>query len=73
MTLLMETRITVWFESDVPYGLIWEGKHYRVTDTPTRLENMSGWRFQGSDDDDLTRIFDIGRVGPTWEMLRVYE
>ena len=73
MTLLMETRITVWFESDVPYGLVWEGKHYRVTDTPTRLENSSGWRFQGSDDDDLTRIFDIVRVGPGWEMLRVYE
>lgn len=72
MTLMIDTRITVWFEREVPYGLVWEGKHYRVTDTPTRLEDASGWRFQGSDDDDVTRIFDIGRAGTGWEMRRVY-
>ena len=72
MTLLMDTRITVWFERDVPYGLIWEGRHYRVTDTPTRLEDQTGWRFQGSDDDELTRVFDIVKSGAQWEMLRVY-
>jgi len=73
MTLIDATRLTIWFEGGVPYGLVWEGRHYRVTDTPTHLEDeiaglthpldLVGWRFQGTDDDDLSRMFDIRQIG----------
>ena len=83
MTLIDATRLTIWFEGGVPYGLVWEGRHYRVTDTPTHLEDelaglthpldIVGWRFQGTDDDDRSRMFDIRQIGGEWVVLRVYE
>ncbi len=83
MTLLHDTRLTVWFEQSVPYGLVHEGRHYRVTDTPTRLEDESlgathplpvvGWRFQASDDDDRARMFVIHRGDDGWTLARVYD
>jgi hypothetical protein len=83
MSVLHTTDVTVWFEGGVPYGLIWGGRHYRVTDTPTRLEDdmaalthpldIVGWRFQGTDDAELSRMFDIRRRGDGWELMRVYE
>ena len=83
MTVLHGTRVTVWFEGGVPYGLVCAGVHYRVTDTPTRLEDemavlthpldIVGWRFQGPDDNEVPRMFDIRRRGDDWELLRSYE
>ena len=83
MTLIDATRLTIWFEGGVPYGLVWEGLHYRVTDTPTHLQDevlgmthpldLVGWRFQGTDDDDLSRMFDIRQIGGEWVVVRVYE
>ena len=83
MTLIDATRLTIWFEGGVPYGLVWEGRHCRVTDTPTHLEDeiaglthpldLVGWRFQGTDDDDLSRMFDIRQIGGEWIVVRVYE
>ena len=83
MSLINATRLTIWFEGGVPYGLVWEGRHYRVTDTPTHLEDevsglthpldLVGWRFQGTDDDDRSRMFDIRQIGGEWTVVRVYE
>ena len=80
MTLVNDSLTTVWFEGGVPYGLIWEGRHYRVTDTPTHLDepplreddHSQGWRFQGTDDDELSRMFDVVRDGTDWHVVRVY-
>lgn len=83
MTLLSDLRLTVWFERAVPYGLVFEGRHYRVTDTPTRLEDepvatthplpVTGWRFQATDDDERARMFVIHSTGDGWVVARVYE
>jgi hypothetical protein len=83
MTMLHDTRVMVWFERGVPYGAIWAGRHYRVTDTPTRLEDdlaplthplaLTGWRFQGTDDDDLARMFDVVLRDGAWCVARVYD
>lgn len=83
MSLVHTTDLRVWFEGGVPYGLVWEGRYYRVTDTPTRLEDellglthpldLIGWRFQGTDDDEISRMFDIRRFGDVWGVVRVYE
>jgi hypothetical protein len=84
MSLLHDTQLTVWFEQAVPYGLVFEGRHYRVTDTPTRLEDevlgtthplpVTGWRFQATDDDDRARMFVIHRRGDGgWVLARVYD
>lgn len=83
MTLLHAVPVTVWCERGVPYGLVWEGRHYRVTDTPTRLEDemsslthpldLTGWRFQGTDDDERSRMFDIALREGVWELLRTFD
>ena len=83
MTVLHGTRVTVWFEGGVPYGLVCAGVHYRATDTPTRLEDemavlthpldIVGWRFQGTDDNEVSRRFDSRRRGDDWALLRSYE
>jgi len=73
MSLLHAEAVTVWCEGSVPYGIIWASKHYRVTDTPTRLEHEIGWRFQGTDDDEVSRMFDVRRAAAGWELVRTYE
>ena len=73
MSLLHTETVTVWCEGGVPYGIVWAGRHYRVTDTPTHLEHHKGWRFQGTDDDELSRIFDIRKAGSGWELVNTYE
>ncbi len=82
MSVLHGIRVTVWFEGGVPYGLVWDGRHYRVTDTPTHLEDelavlthpldIVGWRFQGTDDNEMSRMFDIRLRGDEWELMRSY-
>ena len=80
MSVLHGIRVTVWFEGGVPYGLVWDGRHYRVTDTPTHLEDelavlthpldIVGWRFQGTDDNEMSRMFDIRLRGDEGELMR---
>ena len=87
MSLMHPTRIgaevMIWMVDDVPARLVHEGIRYRVTDTPTRLEddepeltyrlNLTGWRFQGTDDAGLSHMFDVRRAGPEWRLMRVYD
>lgn len=79
MALVDDGRATVWLEGGVPYGLVWAGRHYRVTDSPTQLDGQdaaasgtAGWRFQGTDDDDQSLVFDIVRQASRWRVSQVY-
>lgn len=85
---LVAGAITVWVDLDgVPEGLLWEGLHYRVTDTPTPLDFdlnavthlpvlPAGWRFQGTDDGGDSLIFDVVSFdgdGREWRVLHTYQ
>jgi hypothetical protein len=85
MNTVAET-LTVWVDSQgVPDRMVWEGTRYRVTDTPTPLEldlnavtHLSilptGWRFQGTNDEGESLVFDVISVGDAhrWRVLNTY-
>lgn len=69
-----------------PQAVNWHGRHFRVTDTPTRLDidpvvmthplpTLVAWRFQGTSDDGQAYVFDIrlGSDGETWWLLHAYQ
>lgn len=67
-----------------PRLLHWGARTYRVTDSPTRLEDaldamlthplpVHGWRFQGTSTDvGETLVFDVLLCGDGWRVLRTY-
>jgi hypothetical protein len=71
----VSTRISikVSFNSrGVPARIVWDGRWHRVSDQPTALlavlagqvthlpaSSLIGWRFQGTDEEGQTRVFDI--------------
>ncbi|MDM4761934.1 hypothetical protein QT381_02805 [Galbitalea sp. SE-J8] len=79
--------VTVWTAGDgTPERLVWNRRRYRVSDTPTLLEldwaaithPPSGppiWRFQGTDEQGSTRVFDVRHIDATdeWWLLRAYD
>jgi hypothetical protein len=85
MTTLTET-LTMWVDSrGVPERMVWRGIRYRVTDTPTPLEldlnavtHFSilpmGWRFQGTNDQGESLVFDVISVGidQSWWVVNTY-
>jgi hypothetical protein len=87
MSLLHPSRtgsaITVWLVNGRPARVVHDGTRYRVTDRPTRLEDenpelayrlgLSGWRFQGTDEQGLSHMFDIRRNSDDWSLIRVYD
>ncbi|MCU1580029.1 MAG: hypothetical protein JWP19_2233 [Rhodoglobus sp.] len=88
MSLLHPSRtgsaINLWLVDERPVRLVHEGKRYRVTDEPTRLEDdnpelayrlgFSGWRFQGTDGNDVSHMFEVRRGhGDEWRLLRIYD
>lgn len=80
-------RVAVWLVEGRPVRIVWQGRRYKVNDTPTRLEidawwhpvmthplePVDGWRFQARDAAGDVRLFDVRRVGDEWELLRVCE
>lgn len=77
---------TLWMVNDIPTRMVYAGRRWRVTDTPTRLRHSSwtvpldkpnhglyGWRFQGTDDDDRSFIFDVYRAADGWHVHRTYD
>ncbi len=79
---------TVWLLDDVPVRMIHEGRRWRVTDTPTRLERepwylppgithpgagFDGWRFQGTDIEGTSHIFDVLHVLGQWVVTRIVD
>lgn len=83
MTMLQDVTIVIRFEGDVPERFVCGDVRYRVTDTPTRLEDemavlthplsVCGWRFQGTDDTGTSHMFDVIERGGRWELLRSYD
>jgi len=62
-------QLVIRFEGELPERFVCGSTRYRVTDTPTRLEDelaalthplpIAGWRFQGTDDDGQSHMFDV--------------
>jgi hypothetical protein len=83
MSLVDGVQLVIRFEGDVPERFVCGTTRYRVTDTPTRLEDelsvlthpidLTGWRFQGTDDGGTSHMFDIVRRGVRWELLRIWD
>jgi len=86
MTLVGAT-VTVWTGMQgIPERFVWDGKRYRVSDTPTALdvdyaaithppdEMPLGWRFQGTSDAGDTRMFDVlfDESRQEWQLLHTY-
>ncbi|MDQ1570139.1 MAG: hypothetical protein QOF79_813 [Actinomycetota bacterium] len=83
---MTDAVLTMWTgPHGVPVGFVWEGIHYRVTDSPTRLEIddaiithvdsvPSGWRFQGTNDRGDSRVFDVifNERSREWHVLKTY-
>jgi hypothetical protein len=71
--------------NDIPVKMVFAGRRWRVTDTPTRLRHsiwtapvkhhagLYGWRFQGTDDDGQSLVFDVFRGEDGWHVHRSYE
>ncbi len=76
-------QIAVWLVNEIPARAVHRGVRYRVTDTPTRLEDdmaalthplpITGWRFQGTDPSGRSLMFDVRRDGERWALIRTYE
>lgn len=77
---------TLWMVNDIPTRMIYAGRRWRVTDTPTRLRHSSwtvpledahrglyGWRFQGTDEDGLSLVFDVYKGEDGWHVHRSYD
>ena len=85
---VLEEVVVVTDAAGIPHRLIWAGRAYRVSDTPTRLEfdwsavthppaglPASMWRFQGTPDDDgEALVFDVrlDAASATWQLRHVY-
>lgn len=70
---------------DIPTRMVFAGRRWRVTDTPTRLRHsiwsapveqhagLYGWRFQGTDEDGQSLVFDVFRAEDGWHVHRSYD
>lgn len=75
---------TIWMVDDIPARMVFAGQRWRVSDTPTRLgdsiwsapqENhrgLFGWRFQGTNEDGHSIVFDVFRAEDGWLVHRSY-
>jgi len=76
-------QVTVWFANERPARVVYRGTRYRVSDTPTRLEDemigmthplpIAGWRSQGTDPEGRSRMFDIREDAAGWMLIRSYD
>lgn len=75
---------TLWMVNGAPACMIYAGKRWRVTDTPTRIREsvwaapleeparMYGWRFQGTAPDGQSFVFDVFRAADDWHVHAIY-
>lgn len=82
----VEHQATLWMTDDIPTRMVFAGRRWRVTDTPTRLRHSNstvplegshsglyGWRFQGTDDEGHSLVFDVYKAEDGWHVHRTYE
>lgn len=84
-TVAIEHQVTLWMVDDVPARMVYAGKRWRVTDTPTRLRlsiwtvpresntGLYGWRSQGTDEEGLSLVFDVYKAEDRWHVHRGYD
>jgi hypothetical protein len=75
--------VAIWSVDGAPVRLVHESKRDRVTDRPTRLEDehpdmahcldLTWWRFQATDADGVSLMFDVRKAGAEWRLIRVYD
>ncbi len=87
MIQTMAESVCVWTEECRPVRLVWRGVRFTVTDTPTPLRDSVaapgmthpldvqwGWRFQGTNDQGDSFVFDVRHAtGQVWELVAVYD
>jgi hypothetical protein len=82
---IMHTADAVELELDaLPTSMVWRGTRWRVSDEPTRLEDLiwglmhppslSGWRFQATNEQTReTLVFDVLSDASGWSLVRVVD
>lgn len=85
MLTAAERPATLWFDNDLPVRMVYAGRRWRVTDTPTRLRHsvwsapqgahrgLYGWRFQGTNDDEQSLVFDVYKGASGWHVHKCYD
>ncbi|MHC2999979.1 hypothetical protein [Microbacterium sp. HJ5] len=79
----IEHELTIWMTDDIPTRMFYAGRRWRITDTPTRLIHsiwdqptdghaLYGWRFQATDEDGDTYVFDVYRQEAGWHVHHTY-
>lgn len=75
---------TLWMIDEIPSRMVFAGRRWRVSDTPTRLRHsigsvssapptgLYGWRFQGTADDGESLVFDVFKGEDGWHVHRSY-
>nr|WP_315268908.1 hypothetical protein [Microbacterium lemovicicum] len=69
---------------DIPSRMFFAGRRWTVTDVPTRLREsvwasgaaprrgLYGWRFQATDVEGASFVFDVFRAQDSWHVHRSY-
>jgi len=81
---LIEHDATLWMRDDIPDRMVYNGRRWRVTDTPTRLRHsiwtiieegsgVYGWRFKATDPSGDSRVFDVFKSESGWRVQHVYQ
>ena len=85
MLTTVEHPVALWLSNDVPVRMVYGGQRWRVTDTPTRLRHsiwsvplethhgLYGWRFQGTNDEGTSLVFDVYKAEHGWHVHKSYE
>lgn len=79
----IEHELTIWMTDDIPTRMFYAGRRWRITDTPTRLRHsiwdqptddqaLYGWRFQATNEDGATYVFDVYRQETGWHVHHTY-
>ncbi|MCR2764991.1 hypothetical protein NQ152_15910 [Microbacterium sp. zg.B48] len=80
----VERQVTLWMVDEVPTRMFYAGRRWRVSDTPTRLREsiwtspvphgggLYGWRFQGTNEDGESLVFDVYRAENGWHVHHAY-
>lgn len=80
-------NVNLWLVDGRPVRMVWRGRRWRVSDTPTKLRGEPmflppllthpptgyvGWRFQATADDGETTMVDVVRDDDRWYVSRSY-
>ncbi|QDE34853.1 hypothetical protein FIV50_08630 [Microbacterium foliorum] len=76
---------TIWMVHDIPARMVFAGRRWKVSDTPTRLRDsiwsasqsrhrgLYGWRLQATDDEGCSFVFDVFKAEDGWHVHRSYD